>query len=90
MMNFRLNQINEYATVSTDQSVFIFGGYVSWDYKSDKDTENYSSLIVEYRDDQWFEAGRLTQPRAGHGAISFQSLTMVIGGESITAEIDSL
>lgn len=85
-----MNSINEYATVSTDQSVFIFGGYVGWDYKGDKDTESYSSLIVEYRNDQWFEAGRLTQPRAGHGAINLQNLTMVIGGESITAEIDSL
>lgn len=80
MYHFRVHSISDYASVSTENSVFIFGGYDQW---SNSDSENFSSLIVEFTNDKWFEAGRMPYPRVGHGAISFNKLSMMIGGESI-------
>ena len=41
-----------------------------------------SSTIAEYKDGNWKNIGNLAQARAGHGAITSGSVTMVAGGQS--------
>ena len=68
-------RISIYATASTDESVLIIGGYTGG-------SPRYSSTIAEYKDGNWKNIGNLAQARAGHGAITSGSVTMVAGGES--------
>ena len=71
--------ISNYASVSTQTSVLIIGGYS--DDNDEIDFEFFSS-IVEYEDDKWTIIGNLKQPRYAHQAISIGSLVMIIGGET--------
>ena len=71
-------QISMYATTSTEESVFIIGGFTNVSSDGLR-----TSIIAEYRADEWNNAGNLKQPRQAHGAIKSGSLTMIIGGESI-------
>ena len=64
-------RISNYATASTEESVFIFGGWTGG---------SLSSTIAEYKNGEWINAGSLAQARSHHGAITSGSLTMVIGG----------
>ena len=64
--------ISHYASVSTQTSVLIIGGYSHY----------YLSSIVEYKDDKWTVIGNLKQARYRHQAISIGSLVMIIGGVS--------
>ena len=41
-----------------------------------------SSVIAEYKNDEWFNIGNLQQARYSHGAITSGSWTMVLGGSS--------
>ena len=45
-----------------------------------------TSIIAEYSNDEWFDVGNLRQPRFGHNAITFGSMTMVIAGLSTAKE----
>ena len=65
--------ISNYASVSTETSVLIIGGYSSTGLSS----------IVEYKDDKWTFIGILKQARYVHQAISIGSLVMIIGGRSV-------
>ena len=69
--------ISYYATTSTEESVFIIGGWTA-----DSQTGSRTSIIAEYKNDQWYNAGNIKQSRHAHGAITSDSLTMVIGGSS--------
>ena len=69
-----LFRIAKYATISTEESVYIIGGYIS--------ESDYSSVVAEYKNDEWFNIGNLQQARSSHGAITSGSWTMVIGGGS--------
>ena len=71
-------QISMYATTSTEESVFVIGGFTNISQEGLR-----TSTIAEYKDDEWNNAGNLKQARQAHGAITSCSLTMVIGGESI-------
>ena len=64
-----------YATASTDESVFIIGGYTAG-------SPSYISTIAEYKDGNWKNVGNLAQARYAHGAITSGSITMVAGGVS--------
>ena len=66
-------RISYYASVSTQTSVLIIGGWSN---------DSPSSSIVEYKDDKWTVIGNLKQARLGHRAISIGSLVMIIGGYS--------
>ena len=68
-----LFSISNYASVSTQTSILIIGGW------SDG---SLTSSIVEYKDDKWTVIGNLKQARYGHQAISIGSLVMIIGGNS--------
>ena len=70
-------RIGYYATTSTDESVYIIGGFTF-----DSSTGYQTPIIAEYKNDQWYNVGSLKQSRNGHGAITSGSFTMVIGGSS--------
>ena len=67
-------RISSYATASTDDSVFIIGGFTNYRLGS------RTNVIAEYKDGKWKNAGKLAQARSYHGAITFESTTMVLGG----------
>ena len=67
--------ISHYASVSTQTSVLIIGGY-------NVDKWETLSTIVQYKDDKWTVIGNLKQARHRHQAISIGSLVMIIGGSS--------
>ena len=66
-----------YATTSTDESVYILGGWTN-----DRSTGYKTPIIAEYKNDQWYNVGKLHQSRNAHGAITSGGLTMVVGGYS--------
>ena len=67
--------ISHYASVSTRNSIFIFGGWI------DEIKEEVSS-IAEYSDDSWAIIGHLQQARDTHQAILIDSKVIIIGGLS--------
>ena len=69
---FCIFRISSYATASTEESVYIIGGWTG--------TGGRTPIIAEYKNDQWYNVGSLKQSRHAHGAITSGSLTMVIGG----------
>ena len=66
-----------YATTSTEESVYIIGGFIQASATGER-----TPIIAEYKNDQWYNAGSLKQSRHAHGAITSGSLTMVIGGSN--------
>ena len=70
-------QISMYATTSTEESVFVIGGFTNVSLDGLR-----TSIIAEYKDDKWNNVGNLNQARQAHGAIKSGPLTMIIGGES--------
>ena len=72
-----LYRISYYATSSTKESVYIFGGFTN-----DSSTASRTSIIAEYKNGEWYNVGNLRQSRHAHGAITSGSLTMIIGGAS--------
>ena len=68
-----------YATTSTENSVYIFGGWTVYD-PNDYNNSGRTSFIAQYYNDQWYHVGNLNKPRHGHNAITSGSLTFVLGG----------
>ena len=66
-------RISLYATASTNESIYIIGGYVGG-------SASYTSTIAEYKEENWKNVGNLAQARAYHGAITSESTTMSVGG----------
>ena len=66
-------RISGYATASTDESVYIIGGYTAG-------SPDRTTAIAEYKDGNWKIAGNLAQARSGHSAITSGYTTMVVGG----------
>ena len=56
----------------TEYSVYIIGGFTGG---------SRTSTIAKYQNDIWAIAGKLRQARHGHGAITVNRRTMVIGGK---------
>ena len=69
--------ISLYAVASTVRSAFIIGGKIGNDANSNSIS---TSIVAEFRDDQWRKYGNLMNSRLYHSAISFNSKTMIIGG----------
>ena len=67
--------ISHYASVSTQTSVLIIGGY-------SVDKWETLSTIVQYKDDKWTIIGNLKQARESHQAVLIGPLVMIIGGYS--------
>ena len=74
-------RIGYYATTSTEESVYIIGGFTL-----DSSTGYKTPIIAEYKNDVWYNVGSLNQSRHAHGAITSGSLTMVIGGSSADSQ----
>ena len=68
-----------YATTSTEDSVYIFGGWTVYD-PNDYNNAGRISNIAKYKNDQWSEVGNLNTARHGHSVITSGSLTFIIGG----------
>ena len=73
--------IGFYATTSTEESVYIIGGYTG-----DSSTGGKTPIIAKYKNDEWYNVGSLIQSRNGHGAITSGPVTMVIGGWSADSQ----
>ena len=65
-----LRCIHDYATSHTEESVYILGGRCEFTI----------TTIAQFNDNEWTIAGYLTQARYGHGAITVNGITMIIGG----------
>ena len=73
MFNFR---IQDYDTVSTDDSVLIIGGATGG-----SGTIAYElSVVAEYKDGSWSNIGNLARPRHNFRATKFGSKIMILGG----------
>ena len=66
-------RISFYATASTDESVYIIGGFTAG-------SPSRTTAIAEYKDGNWKLVGNLAQARSDHSAITSGYTTMVIGG----------
>ena len=64
-----------YSTASTSEAAYIIGGY--------PDTLH---MIAEFRSNSWRQIGTLAKGRGGHGSISLNGETMVIGGDTYPDE----
>jgi len=75
---FSNERIFKYATTSTEESVYVIGGLTEWDtYFSYRP---HSSIVAKYSNGIWTNVGSLKQGRYGHGAITTEGMTMIIGG----------
>ena len=70
-----------YATVSTETSVFIIGGYEHSPFVNTR-----KSSIMEYNNDFWTNVGSLNTARQRHIAIVSGAIVMIIGGSDNTAQ----
>ena len=66
-------RISHYAMTSTAESVYVLGGYTGI-------TNEYSSIIAEFKDDRWIYAGDMAQGKQQHDAITSGPYTMIVGG----------
>ena len=62
--------IYSYSTASTSEAAYIIGG----EYTQD--------IIAEFKDNSWRQIGTLAKGRYGHGSITLNGETMVIGGKT--------
>lgn len=46
----------------------------------------YANTIAKYESNNWFAVGKLNQSRARHGAVIAGSMTMIVGGYSLTGQ----
>ena len=67
-------RIARYATVKTDESVLIIGGYTSGG------SPDRTTIIAEYKNEVWSNIGNFAQRRDTHGAIISGSAIMIVGG----------
>ena len=57
-----------YSTTLTLDAVYIIGG------------ANTKNIVAEFKNDQWHRLADLNQGRRGHGSITIEGETMIIGG----------
>ena len=69
-----------FATVSTDDSVYVIGGFTGHPTEDGYAPPMKSSVIAEYRDGSWNNIGNFVQGRDVHGAILLGSSIMIVGG----------
>ena len=69
-------RISNYATVSTERSVYIIGGYDNFALPRSR-----TSAIKEFNDGRWRHAGNMAQARSYHGAIYVGGKVLIIGGK---------
>ena len=62
--------ISFYSATQTSEAVYIIGGYYTKD------------VVAQFKNDRWSRLRNLNQGRLGHGSISIEDYTMIIGGYS--------
>ena len=70
-MNSKFSRIVGYSVASTPEAAFVIGGY---------DGSSKTSVIAQFKNDEWSLYGNLQQSRGFHGSITFGTQTLVIGG----------
>ena len=63
-------RINDYATASTNDSVFVIGGLADG---------VRTTVIAQFKNDDWFHVGNLKESRHRHNALTFETMTMIVG-----------
>ena len=63
-----MRRISHYSTTQTYDAVYIIGGFYTKD------------IVAEFKNDQWRRLANLNQGRLGHGSITVEGQTMIIGG----------
>ena len=73
-----------YSTASTDEAVYIIGGYQNlgdqFSYLSAAKRSDLTSSIAVFKNDEWKRLGDLGQARHLHGSISMNQQIMAVGG----------
>ena len=69
--------ISYYSTASTEDAVYIIGGYSSID---GKDSGESVTTIAEYKDGRWSRIGQMEKPKRYHSSISFGQKTLIFEG----------
>ena len=64
------SNIGYYSTAATSEVAYIIGGLYT------------EGIIAEFKNNSWRQIGTLAMGRKGHGSITFNDETMVIGGET--------
>ena len=84
--NLKINNfsINRYSTASSEDAVYIIGGYSSIDGKS---SGKPVRTIAEYKNGRWSRIGQMEKPKAGHGSISFGQKTLIFDNDDAIVEI---
>ena len=62
------SRIGIYSTAHSSDAVYIIGGIDS------------PSIVAEFKDDKWRRLDNLNQKRDGHGSITVEGQTMIVGG----------
>ena len=65
--------ISDYGVISTETSVFIFGGYTG---------SREESTIAEYNENGWTEVSQMISSRRGHSAIQISDRVIIVGGKN--------
>ena len=79
--NLKINNfsIRYYSTASTEDAVYIIGGWSSIDDKRDGEAVR---TIAEYKNGRWSRIGQMEKPKSEHGSISFGQKTLIFEGAS--------
>ena len=68
IFTLNLSGISHFSTTQTFDAVYIIGGLYTQD------------IVAEFKNDQWRRLADLNQGRYGHGSITIEGQTMIIGG----------
>ena len=63
-----LRAISHYSTASTSDAAYIIGGFYT------------SSIVAEFKDNQWRQLDNLNSPRKFHASLSVGDQTIIVGG----------
>ena len=63
-----LRAISHYSTASTSDAAYIIGGFYT------------SSIVAEFKDNQWRQLDNLNRPRMFHASLSVGDQTIIVGG----------
>ena len=61
-------------------AVYIIGGYIGG---------TATDIVAEFKNDQWRRLANLNRERMGHGSITIEGQTMIIGGNGPHITIDT-
>ena len=70
-------RIIDYAVTATPSSVIYFGGY-------DRDEDEETDKVVEYKNLKWNLLGNLASQRSGHRSIKMDNKIYIFGGWDTT------